>query len=259
MHSLRAFFEHPSADRLMDRATLPQNIRQFLRQERLLLDSLAGSFDRLIEVGCMDGRHLEWACAHGRRYVGIDIAERHIKRARVLATARGLSTQACRFLVGEAEAIDALIEPLQEPATRDLVFLPFNIFGAVSDANRVIHGLRRSRRAFLISAYQTNERATASREQYYRRCGYEGLRLERDLCGVSFVTASGFRTTAYEPDYLQALCRALDLPVTAITRTWLNVAYLPSWFVAGVEPLRSTAGSAARRWRPIASPTLFVG
>lgn len=241
MTTLRAFFESRSADRLMDPATRPAAIDGFLKEEIRLLETIASTFDRLVEVGCMQGRHLDWTIGHGKRYVGIDIVERHLEIGRRIARARGLATDACRFLRGDAEEIDRLLGP---PAAgeKSLIFFPFNVFGAVGDVRRVMAAVRRSERPFLISAYQVTDDATARREEYYRRSGCRDLCVRQDAHGVCFETADGFRTIAYDPAYLVSLWREHGVEVSALVWSRLNAAYVPASLLADARPAEAASG-----------------
>jgi hypothetical protein len=237
MTSSRAFFEGQSADRLMDPAYYPPAITEFLRQERKLLNTLRRSCDLLIEVGCMDGRYLDWAVKYRKRYLGIDLVPRHIEAGRHAVAANGLSKDHYRFTCGDAEELALVIkrEDLPVAPNRCLILFPFNLFGAIPDVERVLASLRQSQMPFLISSYQTTEDATMCRYEYYQQCGSLGLCQMRDERGVSFVTSDGLCTIAYDLEYLQTLCRAHSLSVTPLRWSRLNMAYFSHTLVPNLR------------------------
>jgi hypothetical protein len=222
------FFETDVAENLMDAAYIPLEVAEFLRQERRIIELLEDSFDLLVEVGCMDGRYLDWAIGRRKRYLGIDIISRHIQAGRRRVAERGESPERYRFVRGDAEEVAALVEPERFGVSRERcrVLFPFNIFGAVTSAGRVLASLRQGRLPFLISSYQTTEYATACRLRYYSNCGCRGIRILRDDKGVCFTTENGLQTTAYHPQYLQRLCGDYGLAVTPVAWGDINMVYL---------------------------------
>jgi hypothetical protein len=236
MPSARGFFESSASDRLMDPACYPHEIRQFLRQEQRILDALEDSVDLLIEVGCMNGRYLDWAVEKAKEYIGVDMIVRHIQAGQRVVVERGLAAETHRFILGDAEEIAQVIKSAQVHIQRErcLILFPFNILGAVSNVERVIDGLRQSQLPFLSSSYQTTNYATACRYEYYRRCGGRDIRVVSDEKGISFLTSDGLSTIAYQPEYLLNLCHAHDLPITAISWSDLNQAYVNETTLANI-------------------------
>lgn len=228
MSSAPDFFETNVAENLMDAAYIPQEVAEFLRQERRIIGLLEDSFDLLVEVGCMDGRYLDWAIRRRKRYIGIDIISRHIQSGRRRVAERGESPERYRFVRGDAEEVAALVEPEQFEVSRErsLVLFPFNIFGAVTSAGRVLASLRQSKLPFLISSYQTTEYATSCRLRYYSNCGCRGIRILKDDKGVCFTTENGLQTTAYHPLYLQKLCGDYGLAITPVAWGDINMVYV---------------------------------
>src|SRR5215475_13506506 len=79
MPSARGFFESSASDRRMDPTCYPHEIRTFLREEQRILDALEDSVDLLIEVGCVNGRYLDWAVEKAKQYIGVDMIDRHVQ------------------------------------------------------------------------------------------------------------------------------------------------------------------------------------
>jgi len=217
-------FSDPSADRLMDPANHPDDVALFMRHEREALGALAPRIDRLVEVGCMDGRYLELAVRHGARYVGVDLVTRHVEAARLRARGLGLDEPAVVFRQGDAQRLGPTLSGLAgRPGGRDLVVLPFGLFGALPDVDEAAAGLAELGWPFFLSLYRPTERMTAARRQYYVRCGYDGIRVVRDHRGVWLTTAAGLRVAAYDTAFLRDLWLRHGLAVEAIELSPLNL------------------------------------
>jgi len=57
------FYEDGRGNPLIDPLFFPPEVEDFLKKEELILLSIKDSLDLLIEVGCMQGRYLDWAVA----------------------------------------------------------------------------------------------------------------------------------------------------------------------------------------------------
>jgi hypothetical protein len=228
MSAARSFFESDDADRLMDSSYYPSEILEFLQHEQRVLDALDDQFDLLIEVGCMDGRYLDWAIDHHKRYLGIDLILRHILVGQQIIHERKLPPDQYSFLLGDAEEIDELLTPERIQSAQEccLILFPFNIFGAVPDCEKVLTGLYRSQIPFVISSYQTDAFTTACRYEYYQRCGCKDIRVVNDEKGIRFCTTDGFQTIAYYPDYLKKLGYAHNISIEVLDWSKLNVLYM---------------------------------
>jgi len=222
-----AFYAAEHGERLIDENRYPPEIALFVREEAALLDTLAPSFDGLLEAGCMHGRYLDWAVRHEKAYLGLDIVARYVERGRALAAARGLDPCRHRFVLGAAEQLDAQLgaQRAAERAARWAVLFPFNSFGNVPDPAPVIDALCAARAPFLVSSYATSPRATDVRARYYRNCGYGGVRALADERGVCFVAAEGLRSFAYDPRYLTALFAARGIALEATPFAEIGIAY----------------------------------
>ncbi|HEX8273761.1 MAG TPA: class I SAM-dependent methyltransferase [Longimicrobiaceae bacterium] len=223
---MRSFYEEGGGDRLMDPACHPPAITEFLREERQVLSAISDSIDVLVEVGCMDGRNLDWALSHGKRYIGVDLNHRHIDTAQRTAEARGLQERV-RFVAGDARQIDTVIAPAMQglSPSRALLFFPFNSFGLIPGPSRALRRIQASGLLFFISSYQVSAVATACRAAYYQRCGYGSLSVAEDERGVWFTSTEGLRSVAYHPRYLLGLCAASGLGVAPTTWGKINQAY----------------------------------
>lgn len=221
------FYGGGLGDRLVSPDVYPPLIHKFLVDEEAALERACRGQELLVEVGCMDGRSMDWAVERGLAYLGIDVVERYILEARERALRRGLSESRCRFSVGASERLPALVDPASFGARPEatLLFFPFNSFGNMDDAAEVLEGVRGTGLPFLISTYPVTSEANACRESYYRNCRYRDLSVVRDGRGVVFLSPDGLRTFAYDEIYLLGLCRELGLPCAAVPFSEIGVAY----------------------------------
>lgn len=220
------FYAQGAGDLLIDDSRYPTAIVDFLHAEGELLDSLAGDFDLLVEVGCMHGRFLDWAQTRGKRYLGLDVVPRYVETGRLEAARRGLSTETCRFVLGPAERVHEILKANKAAPNRTLLFLPFNSIGNMQAAGPVLAAVARSGARFFVSSYRTTARAGEGRREYYGRCGYRDIRQVKDAEAVWFLSPDGLRTAAYRPRHIRALCAARSLPVRARPFSGIGLAYL---------------------------------
>ena len=234
MLSTRTFFDTTLADRLMDPECFSTEIKEYLNQEREMVSAIESFIDVLVEVGCMNGRYLDWALKYKKRYIGIDIVARHISAGRRASLEQGLSADCCEFLLGNAEEIAQLVRPENLKVDRDrcVLLFPFNCFGNVLNIERLLQSLQQTELPFVISSYQLTEYATACRFEYYTRCGYRDVQIFCDQKGVSFVSPDGLKTTAYAPEHLKPLFDAYGIPIKVIAWSNLNLAYVRDCIVA---------------------------
>jgi hypothetical protein len=239
---VRSFYEEGGGDRLMDPACHPPAITEFLLEERQMLSAIIDSVDMLVEVGCMDGRNLDWALSHGKRYIGVDLNHRQINAAQRTVDERGLNDRV-HFVAGDARHIDTVIAPAMgglDPS-RALLFFPFNSFGLIPGPTRALRSIQASGLHFFISSYQVTSVATACRAAYYQRCGYGALSVAEDERGVWFTSTEGLRSVAYHPRYLLGLCAASGLAATPTTWGKINQAYASPELVERWEGTRTLA------------------
>jgi len=222
--STKDFYDKGYGDSLIDVSLLPEEVKEFLLEEELILFSIKDSFDLLIEVGCMNGRYLEWAVAENKSYIGIDVATRFIKEGKERIVKLKLDTN-YQFIEGAAENIVNLIPIEQLRNENCLLFFPFNSFGNMKDAGLVISAIKESGLPFLISSYQTTLKANRYREVYYNQCGYKGVKCKGNNKGVCFYSDDGLRTIAYHPAYIKKICKIKDLVVKSISFSIFGMMY----------------------------------
>lgn len=223
---MTTFYQEPFGDRLVDEANYPLDIKRFLASEEGLLLRLAPSFETLVEVGCMTGRHLQWSARHGKSYIGIEPVRRYSTEAQRVVASLGLDRARFHILTMGAERLHtALPRYLTQMAGRALLFFPFNSFGNAHRPGPILRSLSSCPGEILISSYRTSLRATRVRQQYYERCRYSGLRCYISRDGVRFRTHEGLNTTAYRPSVIVRLAKTCDLDIAAVRFSTIGVAY----------------------------------
>ncbi len=223
-----SFYDCGLGDRLVEDGMYPTEIKEFLVEEALLLERVESSFDLLVEVGCMQGRYLEWSIAHSKRYVGIDLVTRYIEAGIERAHELGLSASTCQFVVGDAEKLDDIVTPelLGNKQSKALLFFPFNSFGNIESYSAVIGSIKRCASPFCISTYTTSPLSLMTRLNYFSACQYAGLNVRDDNQGTLFSTKSGLHSMAYHPHFLLSELAQANLAAETIQFAQIGIAYL---------------------------------
>ncbi len=209
------FYASGLGDRLIDSETFPPTILGFLQGEEAVLRGVSRDVDTLIEVGCMEGRWLEWAIGIGKRYVGIDVVSRYVQVCLSRIACMNLSPSWYQCVLGSAVNLENL-KSYWGSSVHPLAFFPFNSFGNMEDPCAVIESLRKIGMPFLISSYDTSAYATACRLEYYANCQYSDLRCIEDDRGVLFHSPDGLHSFAYHEDFLLHEFRKRGLGVEVI-------------------------------------------
>ena len=236
MASSYDFYIHGLGDQLANPACHPAGITAFLEEEQRIVSLIQHSFDQLIEVGCMNGRYLDWAIDHEKSYLGVDIVKQYIEEGRQTVIRRMLSSQTYQFVLGDAEEIDYVVldDHLQAKRDRCLLLFPFNSFGNMEHVEKVLAALRHINLPFFISSYQTTDYALACRHEYFKRCGYQDIEVSSTEQGILFTSSDGLHSLAYYPEYLLKLFREHDLAVTATLSSRINVTYTTRTLLCGL-------------------------
>ncbi|MFA4996335.1 MAG: hypothetical protein WC536_04315 [Patescibacteria group bacterium] len=220
------FYSSGHGDRLVDPSRYPNEITEYLIAEEDLLTSLASRFETLVEVGCMDGRYLDWAVRQQKSYLGIDIIERYVENGQDRILSYGLSFDRYQIKIGDAAMIHELPckEGLLQDSAKVLAVFPFNSFGNMSEPAVVLSSLVKAHYPFLICSYLTNDFANHARSQYYQNCGYKQIKCISDNTGVRFVSSDGLDTVAYNSSYF---CGVLEehFIVEMIEFSSIGIAY----------------------------------
>jgi len=221
-----SFYDYGTGDSLIDPKNYPVEIKQYLRQEEFALRQLSGDFDVLVEIGCMDGRYLEWSLAHGKKYLGVDIVSRYVTEGKRRLKKYGLSEPDYQIEICSAENIGQFFKGKgSNNGGQMLLLCPFNSFGNMKDPKAVISSLGLVDQTFLICSYGTDDRSNAVRLNYYRSCGYRQIRLERSSEGVRFISEEGLDTIAYHPRYVLIMCRRQGIKVRVEISGGIGVFY----------------------------------
>ncbi len=238
----REFYESGRGDRLSDASCYPLEIVRFLHEEQRLLNSLADNIDLLVEVGCMEGRYLDWAVANQKQYLGIDIVQRYIEAGQARLETGRFPAFSYRLRIGDAEEISTVLkdERLDCANYRALLFFPFNSFGNMLNADRVIENMADANQPFVISTYGTSTDTNAWRHTYYESCKYREITKSVSEDGVRFYSPDGLNSIAYSPAYMQVLFDRFKLRVQRVAFSRIGLAYIREDMAAGLSPYKWT-------------------
>src|SRR5262245_3984582 len=106
------FYQSGLGDRLVAASSYPLSIVQFLEAEAGLLNLARPHIDTLVEVGCMSGRHVEWAASNGKTYIGVEPVKRYAADARRNIRGRGLDRSAFQILEAMPDRLHLAVAPL---------------------------------------------------------------------------------------------------------------------------------------------------
>lgn len=224
------FYANGHGDRFMDPTCYNLAIKEYLEEERRLVDAIGLSVDVLAEVGCMRGAYLDWAIKHQKSYIGVDFIAEYIECGQARIAEYGLPTDIYQFVHGSAENLSYLFNSsrLSLPPQRYLFLFPFNSIGNMVDLQQVLANLSQIQMPFLFSSYQTTEYATNARREYYINCGYKHVDVLHGAEGVCVTSSDGLRSFAYDPQYLQKICSNHGLLITAMPFSSIGMAYMAS-------------------------------
>lgn len=191
-----AFFDSAAARRLDLRSNFPPLIERFVERERRMVRELAGSFDVLIEAACGTGRYLDLATQLGIQYHGIDIAPETIAIGRRRLAALGLDPERYRLTIGDAQRLALVLDA--DAGKRALLLFPFSAISNFASLGRFARSVAEAEAAGLVvTGYSTSTSMTEARVDYYRRCGFEDIRVAHSAQGVRVTAADGPSTMAY--------------------------------------------------------------
>jgi len=102
------FYDSGLGDLLIDPGRYPPSIQDYLYAEAELVESR--QFSLLVEVGCMEGRYLDWCATRHRDYLGIDVVSRYVEAGLERVAASGLDKDRYRLVVYSAADLDHLAQ-----------------------------------------------------------------------------------------------------------------------------------------------------
>src|ERR1700733_13886493 len=148
--SLYEFYVSGLGERLIDPMNLTPEIILFFQEEENILNSLLDQIDLLVEVGCMNGLHLNWAIKHEKKYIGVDFVPWYVELGREHVQQYSVSHENYQFFCGNAENTGDFIHPehLGVERASTLLFFPFNSFGSISSIEKVLTSIRESNLPF---------------------------------------------------------------------------------------------------------------
>ena len=224
------FYGTDDGNKLVDEENYPLSIKNYLAKEKQILIQNIKKHDVIIEVGCMEARNMETAIRNGKKYIGIDIVPEYISIAKEISKKRNLQ-DTCEFLRIDAEKLDDILEKsnLLRKSQAPLFFFPFNSFGNMNDFGNVIKSIGNIKNAdFILFTYQTDDKSTNERFEYYNNCHYDNLRVNHEKNGVRFTANNGLNSMAYNEKFLQEFIKKSELDLETKTFADIGIAYFIS-------------------------------
>lgn len=197
------FYAHAGGSRMLAQAHHTPAVRAYLEREaEPLLDE--PGFEHLFEVGCGQGRHLDWARGHELHYDGLDLVPGLIEQGRARARALTPSPRRCELHVGSAAALHELWLAcgLDSRAASVIVLLPFNCFGCLARPELVAAAVAATGARVFLSMFDVSAAATRHRHEYYTKLGFAEVRSRRTDRGVLFTSTEGLWSYAYDRGFL---------------------------------------------------------
>jgi hypothetical protein len=222
------FYASGAGDRLIDDSHYPNEVQVFLRNEVQLLEQQFRSKSLLVEVGCMSGRYVDWAHAHGCRYLGIDVVERFVQVGNKRLQQMHLPDDQFRIiLVGAQNVSQAVRATFPQARVEDILCLyPFNSIGNMMSVQAPLASLAELGSSFFVSSYQTSPAANRIRLTYYHQAGYLDVRSHEIIAGVLFSSSDGLHTIAYHPDLMLQVMHEHGLRAKLIPFQDLGASYI---------------------------------
>lgn len=221
------FYGSEDGDKLIDKRNYPLSIKNYLEEEKQILNNCIKNYDVLIEVGCMVARNIQIAILNKIKYIGIDIISDYINLANQIVKRRDL-TSTCEVLCINAEKLDDILQKskLIKKCYNPLFFFPFNSFGNINDHICTLKSIKKIRNAsFIIFTYKTDENATDERLKYYSKCNYRNLTVKHENIGIRFIADNGLDSIAYNEKYLENIIKNIDLQVETKEFSKIGIAY----------------------------------
>ena len=217
------FYASGPGDHLVESSFFPKEIVLFLEKEKEIVQEALRASGLLFEVGCMEGRYLDVALSEGKKYFGIDLVERYVKKGNEVLSKKGLPTSDFVIQQADASSIDEVFS--KNNLDRALVIFPFNSFGNMVNKDDVIASLARTRKPFLIFTYNTDALSNDARLQYYKNCGYKNIRYEENDEGVRFFSDEGLNTIAYKEDYIKNEFKKMGIDIEGVRFSNIGIVY----------------------------------
>jgi len=209
---------------LVDKANYPLEIKQFLDAELSIVENLMANHSTLVEIGCMDGRFLDWAVKNNKNYIGLDIEDAYIDKANIKLRHIKKSENFYKFCLCDAKKLFkcTCLEGLQNA----LFFFPFNSFGNINSPFLTISNFLKLKSSFFISGYKTDKDTNLIRKEYYSNCKYLELQQCNTTIGTLFKAKEGLCTYSYHLKYISYIFHILDIDYREIYYSKIGLGYI---------------------------------
>ena len=163
-------------------------------------------------------------------YLGIDISPTALAKASAnLQVAKDIYSYQgeARLLTGDVCSIGSLGLDKFTESSKTLVVLPFNLFGIISCAEKLVDHLHALGFDILIFSYQRSSKVDKARAEYYKKCGFVNIqRVTVRGAGVLFTDHKELHSYAYHPTNILNLMKEVGyLRTKTIPFDKIGIAY----------------------------------
>lgn len=201
---MNSIYETVKGDELVYDKNYPLEINEYLKCEIDTLKELINSFNVIVEVGCMDGLHMDLIVDNEKFYVGIDIIQRYIDKAIQKSESKNYKEKTL-LLCEDATNLGNIQKKLLKLGfnkNQILYFFPFNSFGNMKDVEEIVDEINQNNLNIFISTYDTNNFSIKCREEYYANCNFKNTVEIVEQNGIRFVSDDGLNAIAYKKEWL---------------------------------------------------------
>jgi hypothetical protein len=195
------FFGTAVGDQMVNPHRYSDSIKKYLTAEHAFLEGVSRPFSTIVEVGCMQGRLVEWCVGQQKRYIGIDV---ECGYQDAWSTYQQRYGDAIEFVRGDAQKLSEVVKRIKKPlsVSSTLFVFPFNSFGNIENVQAAVQSLSEVKMKFVIFSYDTISYANQVRAEYYRMCGLSDITQINSDEGVIFSSREGLKSFAYHISFL---------------------------------------------------------
>lgn len=210
-----AFYRNQGGNQILKAKNYPEGISHYLNEEFKKIDTFIkekkGKYTSILEIGCGKMRNVNLALEKGLKYYGIDFVNKYIEKSQKMIDDQGLQD---KCFVKCMSALDFNKEtnfiPKEE---RPLCIFPFNVLGNIGNVFDILTIFNKFKYDVIISTYKTDDDATNIRNDYFVKCHYSNIKIEKTNSGTVFTSDEGLKSIAFDSSYLLNLSAAANYNV----------------------------------------------
>ena len=183
---------------IMNKENFSLEIMKMLENELYFLKAKISDqkYDLVIEIGCGEGKNA-FFLSQFVNYVGLDADKMFIEKAK--SVMKEHSVENARFYNLSSHQLDQILIPID---FKVLVFIPFNLFGNLSNPTSMLDDIFFRNWDLAIFTYQDNDLTQRERFKYYRNCGIE-IEYKNHGEYSTFRSKDGFDSKVYSEIFMK--------------------------------------------------------